>query len=57
MHVNWNISGVFILISHVNSLVGLLSFSEQGHGLEYFVHVNGLVMSLLEEKHLRMKIP
>ena len=27
-HVNGNISGIFIFISHVNSLVGVLSFLE-----------------------------
>lgn len=30
LHVNGNISGIFIFISHVNSLVGILSFWNKG---------------------------
>ena len=39
LHVNRYISGIFIFISHVNSLVGVLPFSEKGQK-KYFVNVN-----------------
>lgn len=39
LHVNRNISGTFIFISHLNSLVGILSFAEYGQKTEYFADV------------------
>lgn len=40
MHVNRNVSGIFIFISCVKSLVEILSFSEWEQKPECFAHVN-----------------